>query len=311
MLSASGEGSEPMKDERFIIPAGIALISSFIYGIWNLLSYNIVTVSPGKILFSLFLMMAAGALISFLYLLATSLRKGKLKINEFMKYPVAGGIFFALGNIIFFSMIRVEALPVVAAMVYSNIIIFSFLLAKRTKARLSVLYILGTVVAVIGLALMEVFNSGEKGAFDLQSIAESVLLIIFYSFGSYFIYITSLNREKAENSIFLIFLTETAVIAVAALFYGGLAQFSITSGPYALEIVITAAVLVLAILLEFKSFRLISQFKTKYINIVNIFLNFETIWVLIFSVIFLSVSSSGVIIGVLVTSLGIWIVSSS
>lgn len=299
-----------MKRMSIVVPLGVALISSFIYGVWNILSYSLVRILPGNILLSLFLMMGFGAFLSLLYLIASSKKNGKSMAIEFMKYPVAGGILFGLGNIIFFSMIRVDVLPIVAAIVYSNLIIFSFLLIKDKGSRISFRYILGTAIAVLGLAIIELLNTG-KIVVDLLLIEQSILLVILYGFGSYFIYKSSLSKEKAENSIFLIFLTETAVIGAIALVYGGLRGMTGFSGTYVFEVIITGAVLMLAVILEFKSFYIISQYKTKFINIINIFLNFETIWVLIFSVLFLSVSSLGIIAGVVITSFGIWIVSAS
>lgn len=300
-----------MKRYSFIIPVTIASVSSLIYGVWNVLSYNIVSIEPGYILFSLFMMMAFGTVISFIYLLIYPSGNKRLKINKSMKYPVTGGFLFALGNILFFAMIRVQPLPIVAAIVYSNIIIFSVLLSRRLKTPLSFLYLLGTVVVVAGLAITEVLSSGGTVTPDLKSIVESILLVIFYGFGSYFTYISSLDRDMAKNNIFMIFLMETTVIAVATIVFGGLRYFTFVSDTYILEILLTSIILIFAIFLEFRSFNLISMFKPKYINIINIFLNFETIWVLIFSIIFLSLSSPGIIAGVLVTSLGIWIISIS
>jgi len=300
-----------MKRYSFIIPVIIASVSSLIYGIWNVLSYNIVTIAPNHILLSLLMMMAFGTIISFIYLFVPVSGNKRLKINKSMKYPVTGGFLFALGNILFFAMIRVQPLPIVAAIVYSNIIIFSVLLSRRLKTSLSFLYLLGTVVVVAGLAIIEVLSSGVTVTPDLKSILESILLVILYGFGSYFTYISSLNHDMAKNNIFMIFLTETAVIAVATIVSGGIQNFTFVPGTYILEILLTSIILIFAIFLEFKSFNIISMFKPKYINIINIFLNFETIWVLIFSIIFLSLSSPSIIAGVLVTSLGIWIISIS
>ena len=299
-----------MKKGSIVVPLGVALISSFIYGVWNVLSYSLVKLLPGNILISLFLMMGFGAVLSLLYLFAASIKNGKSMTLEFIKYPVVSGCLFALGNIIFFSMIRVEVLPIVAAIVYSNLIIFSLILIKGKGSRISFRYVLGTVIAVLGLAFIELLNTG-KIVINLLLIEQSILLVILYAFGSYFIYKSSLSKEKAENSIFLIFLTETAVIGAIALVYGGFRGLTGFSGSYIFEVIITGAVLMLAVILEFKSFFIISQYKTKFINMINIFLNFETIWVLIFSILFFSVSSLGIIIGVVITSFGIWLVSAS
>lgn len=299
-----------MKKGSIVVPLGVALISSFIYGVWNVLSYSLVKLLPGNILISLFLMMGFGAVLSLLYLFAASIKNGKSMTLEFIKYPVVGGCLFALGNIIFFSMIRVEVLPIVAAIVYSNLIIFSLILIKGKGSSISFRYVLGTVIAVLGLAFIELLNTG-KIVINLLLIEQSILLVILYAFGSYFIYKSSLSKEKAENSIFLIFLTETAVIGAIALVYGGFRGLTGFSGSYIFEVIITGAVLMLAVILEFKSFFIISQYKTKFINMINIFLNFETIWVLIFSILFFSVSSLGIIIGVVITSFGIWLVSAS
>ncbi|MCL4420824.1 MAG: hypothetical protein M1477_03950 [Candidatus Thermoplasmatota archaeon] len=299
-----------MKKGSIAIPLGVALISSFMYGVWNILSYNLVRILPGNILLSLFLMMGFSAVLSFFYLIAASKRNRKSMAIEFMKYPMAGGCLFGLGNIIFFSMIRVNVLPIVAAIVYSNIIIFSFLLIKSKGSHISFRYILGTVIAVLGLAIIELLNAG-KIVIDLLLIEQSILLVILYGFGSYFIYKSSLSKEKAGNSIFMIFLAETAVIGAIALVFNGFRGLTDISGIYAFEVIITGAVLTLAVVLEFKSFYIIGQYRAKFINIINIFLNFETIWVLVFSVIFLSVSSFGIIVGVVIASFGIWIVSVS
>lgn len=299
-----------MKKGSIVVPLGVALISSFIYGVWNVLSYSLVKLLPGNILISLFLMMGFGAVLSLLYLFAASIKNGKSMTLEFIKYPVVGGCLFALGNIIFFSMIRVEVLPIVAAIVYSNLIIFSLILIKGKGSSISFRYVLGTVIAVLGLAFIELLNTG-KIVINLLLIEQSILLVILYAFGSYFIYKSSLSKEKAENNIFLIFLTETSVIGAIALVYGGFRGLTGFSGSYIFEVIITGAVLMLAVILEFKSFFIISQYKTKFINMINIFLNFETIWVLIFSILFFSVSSLGIIIGVVITSFGIWLVSAS
>ena len=299
-----------MKRMSIVVPLGVALISSFIYGVWNILSYSLVRMLPGNILLTLFLMMGFGAILSLVYLIADSRKNGKLLAIDFMKYPVAGGFFFGLGNIVFFYMIRVDVLPIVAAIVYSNLIIFSFLLIYDRGSRISFRYVAGTLIVVLGLAIIELLDTG-KIVVDLLMIEQSILLVILYGLGSYLIYKSSLNNKKAENSIFLSFLTETAVIGVIILVYGGFQGLKGFSGMYIFEVIITSAVLMLAVILEFKSFNIISQYKTKFINIINIFLNFETIWVLIFSVLFLSVTSSGLIIGVLITSLGIWTLSAS
>ena len=299
-----------MKNRDVIIPLSVALISSFIYGVWNILSYSLVRLSPGNILLSLFIMMGFAAFLSFLYLLAASKKHGNPETIAFMKYPALGGVLFGLGNIVFFYTIRVDILPIVAAIVYSNLIIFSFLLSKSKGSRISFLYILGTITAVFGLGIMELLDT-DKIVVEPVLIEQSFLLVILYGLGSYFIYISSLNKDKTENSIFLVFLIETAIVGAATITFGGFQGIMDISETYLIEAMITGAVLVLAVILEFKSFYIISNYKTKFINIINIFLNFETIWVLFFSVIFLRVSSIPVVVGVVITSFGIWIISTS
>lgn len=121
-----------MNRGNFAVSMGMALISSLIYGVWNILSYHLVRIEPDNILVILFIMMLLGSFFSLVNMLITKGKKPILDINRFAKYPILGGVFFAFGNIIFFFMIRNEVLSIVAAIVYSNLIIFSLLVSRKT-----------------------------------------------------------------------------------------------------------------------------------------------------------------------------------
>lgn len=169
---------------------------------------------------------------------------------------------------------------------------------------------MGTALVVGGLAIMEVLNT-KSYRIDVQMILLSVILVILYGLGSYFVYLSSARKENEESNIFFLFLTKAAVIGLIMLASGGFHYNSAITPAALIEATLTGALLMIALLMEFKSFHSINKSRTKFINLINIFLNFETVWVLIFSVIFLSIFSTGIVIGVLVTSLGIWLVAAS
>ncbi len=296
-------------DRKISMAILIAIFSSLVYALWTILSSILMSFENVSVIPILLVVMSSGAFFSFLL---TFLQGGfKTYKGKDIRFPIITGILYGFGNIILYSILGNNRLPLVSALLYSNIIIFSILVSFSSGKKPNVKYFIGTIISVIGLTLLEIHSNFNNFNLNFQIIVLSIIMIFFYGFASFFQYESTKTKINFGENMFFIFIFEIVVMFPFLLIKIQTSWFGNT-GFQLIEIaIVTGFILFLALFLDLKSYSFVNKLAPKYINIVNILTNIELVWIVIYSYLFLHLPTPPAIYDFVIIIIGIIIISIS
>ncbi len=296
-------------DRKISIGILIAIFSSLVYALWTILSNILMSFENVSVIPILLVVMVSGAFFSFLL---TIVNGGfKPYKGKDIWVPIITGILYGFGNIILYSILGNNRLPSVSALLYSNIIIFSILVSFSNGKKPNVKYLIGTIMTVIGLTVLEIHSNSNNLNLNFEIIVLSIIMIFFYGFASFFQYKSTKTKIYFGENMFFIFISEIVVMFPFLLLKIQTPWFGNT-GFQLIEIaIVTGFLLFLALFLDLKSYSFVNKLAPKYINIVNILTNFELVWIIIYSYLFLHLPSPLAIYDFVIIIIGIIVISIS
>ena len=297
--------------DKIIKGLSLALLSSFFWSLWSILSDVIVSINRNYIFDYLVLIeLILSFSTSILLLVYMRSRHDRItkKDMSMMKYPVIVGAAFALGTIIFYSVIGNQNYPFVASVFFALIIPLAFWINKTTKEKVGRNYYVGTVVVFLGL-LLEVFGLyGTNLAASFWIIMAAVFVMLFNMVGYYYSFYFAYKGLYPIKAFPTTGITMTIVYLVAGLLLGSLPALSLLTTQELLLVLAIAVSIFFGYLTEEFGIRIVRKAKTKFLNLAEIFTNLELVGVIIFSVFFLSLYMPTLVAGLLLVFAGIILV---
>ncbi len=232
----------------------------------------------------------------------------KGKELRLVPYALSAGVIFAVGTIIFFSLLGNTSYPFVAAVQVSAVVPYAFFITLITKERPKANYYIGTLIVLSGFVLQVFGLYGDDFSAAASTILLSVSVLVLYTIGYilsfYFVY-NGLHPLKASPVV--IFTSMVTVLAYGLITNAYVHAGQITGYGVILSVFIAIAVVV-GYTFEELPVKMLKLSGVKYLNLANLLSSFETPGILVFSAVFLSLLYPPLIIGLLLTFAGIVLV---
>ncbi len=197
----------------------IAILTIFPYSAWYISMSFLATTYTGTYtpIFVLFLLFSILLAISFIP------SRNKLRLGRLIDimYPALAGLFFALGNYLFYIVIFQQGVQFASSFSSAEIVFFVLFLWLTGKQKTKIgLYFLGSLLIAIGLITESTVLKGVSFSFNLPLLEYGILIALAYGLAAYCYYLSTKKIEAMWGTIFYITLSEALVFGILfALFY--------------------------------------------------------------------------------------------
>ncbi|MCL5239370.1 MAG: hypothetical protein M1286_02775 [Candidatus Marsarchaeota archaeon] len=292
----------------------LAAAGAIAWTFWSILSNVIVSLNTQTaILYLLFVEGFVTAITLVILVIYMAFKRMKLTDNDrkLAKYPVVAGICFGLGIIIYYGLIGNQNFPLVSSFQFGYIIVLALLISRVKHERLKMRYLLGTILVVAGL-IAQTFALNPMGiSASLSVILLSTAMLVLYAVGFYCSFYYAYGKMQLLIAVPAVLVTTLGVVLAYVIGFGLLQGSPLLTGNGIALAGIIALFVAFAYYAEEFGYRLLRRAKAKYINLANIIGNLELLGIIVYSVFFLSLSYSGLIVGLLLTLIGILLVAAS
>ncbi len=292
----------------------LAAVTAVAWSFWSIISDIVVSINSHTAILYLTIVESVVAVISaFIFIIYKFVRGNKITAQDrrLVKYPIISGICFGFGTIIYFSLIGNQNYPLVSSFQFGYIIVLALLINRIKKEPLRAKYLLGSVLVVAGFVLQSAALTQSSSGSLGNVLSLSVVLLVLYAIGFY----TSFYYAYGKMQIPVAGPIVVGGILATTLAYGfatnAYSYFGFVEQNGVGLSAIIAAMIILAYYSEQYSYRLLSSAKAKFLNLSNIISNLELVGVTIYSVFFLSLSYPLLIVGLVVTFVGLIFVAIS
>ncbi len=292
----------------------LAAVTAVAWSFWSIISDIVVSINSHTAILYLTIVESVVAVISaFIFIIYKFVRGNKITAEDrrLVKYPIISGICFGFGTIIYFSLIGNQNYPLVSSFQFGYIIVLALLINRIKKEPLRAKYLLGSVLVVAGFVLQSAALTQSSSGSLGNVLSLSVVLLVLYAIGFY----TSFYYAYGKMQIPVAGPIVVGGILATTLAYGfatnAYSYFGFVEQNGVGLSAIIAAMIILAYYSEQYSYRLLSSAKAKFLNLSNIISNLELVGVTIYSVFFLSLSYPLLIVGLVVTFVGLIFVAIS
>lgn len=292
----------------------LAAVTAVAWSFWSIISDIVVSINSHTAILYLTIVESVVAVISaFIFIIYKFVRGNKITAEDrrLVKYPIISGICFGFGTIIYFSLIGNQNYPLVSSFQFGYIIVLALLINRIKKEPLRAKYLLGSVLVVAGFVLQSAALTQSSSGSLGNVLSLSVVLLVLYAIGFY----TSFYYAYGKMQIPVAGPIVVGGILATTLAYGfatnAYSYFGFVEPDGVGLSAIIAAMIILAYYSEQYSYRLLSSAKAKFLNLSNIISNLELVGVTIYSVFFLSLSYPLLIVGLVVTFVGLIFVAIS
>jgi uncharacterized membrane protein len=292
----------------------LAAVTAIAWTFWSILSDIVVSInSLTAISYLTIVECIVGAISVSIFIIYRFFQGNKITADDrrLVKYPIISGICFGFGTIIYFSLIGNQNYPLVSSFQFGYIIVLALLINRIKKEPLRAKYLLGSILVVAGFVLQSAALTQSSSGPIENVLLLSVALLVLYAIGFY----SSFYYAYGKMQIPIAGPIVVGGILATTLAYGfasnAYSYFGFVQANGAELSGIIAAMIILAYYSEQYSYRLLSSAKAKFLNLSNIISNLELVGVTIYSVFFLSLSYPLLIVGLVVTFVGLIFVALS
>ncbi|MEM3280100.1 MAG: hypothetical protein QXR29_02430 [Candidatus Micrarchaeaceae archaeon] len=227
----------------------VAILTTLLYSAWYislsfLANYYKGAYSP---IFSFLLIFIIVGLMRFL------LAYGNLHLYEASDavYPLVSGLFYSLGNYVFYVLIYKNGVQFASSFASAEIIFFVIMLWISGKRRSGmVLYAIGSVLIAAGLIMESAILDGTVIALNAKLLEYGLLMAFFFGMATYFYYVSTVRIKSITATMFYITLAEAiAFLFMFILFYNVIILPTINL-DYVILVIISSIMLFFSFLAE-------------------------------------------------------------
>jgi hypothetical protein len=298
----------------------LAFITAIAWTFWSILSDIVASINSHTAISYLTIIEITATLVSIIIMLIYILLLHKRLASDdrkLLKYPIISGICFGLGTIIYFSLIgNSNYYPLVSSFQFGYMIVLALLINRIKHEPLKAKYLFGSVLVVAGFVLQSLALYSQLGAASSSdSIVDvlllSVALLVLYAVGFYSSFYYAYGKMQIPIAAPIVLVVILATVLAYGFVTNAYASLGLVNvNGFGLSVVV-AVMIILAYYSEQFSYRLLRDAKAKFLNLSNLISNLELVGVTMYSVFFLSLSYDLLIVGLIVTFVGVLFVAIS
>ncbi|MGC9071208.1 MAG: hypothetical protein ACP5HK_00710 [Acidilobus sp.] len=168
------------------------MASSLSYSAWFLASQE---AAMGKSpMASLFMVMTVALAITIILNMGGL---GRVRPSSVLR-AMGGGLLFAIGNLLFYTMIPLSGLGLASAFSSLSLLLFSLLILPKVRPRTTLLYVTGSALSALGVGGL---SYAHHGGASYYGALLGVAIAVLYALGTYVLYMSISSSGVAGPSI--------------------------------------------------------------------------------------------------------------